>query len=95
MTTVISEVQGKLTNLRNITDPLPYCGTKEPSLTLVFGKPGCTGVAPYYSNPTNLNLSRESVLPGMYPAMGKLLFAVPLRCSTFCRCRDTSIPSKA
>ncbi len=35
MTTVISEVQGKLTNLRNITDPLPYCGTKDPSLTLV------------------------------------------------------------
>jgi hypothetical protein len=55
MTTVLSEVQGKLTNLRNITDPLPYCGTKDPSLTLVFGKPGCTGVASYYSNPTNLN----------------------------------------
>src|SRR5439155_6822001 len=55
MTTVLSEVQGKLTNLRNITDPLPYCGTTNPDLTLVFGKPGCTGAAPYYSNPTTRN----------------------------------------
>ena len=55
MTTVLSEVRGKLTNLRNMTDPLPYCGTADPSLTLVFGKPGCTGVAPYYSNPTTRN----------------------------------------
>jgi hypothetical protein len=55
MTTVLSEVQGKLTNLRSMTDPLPYCGTTDPSLTLVFGKPGCTGVAPYYSNPTTRN----------------------------------------
>src|SRR5882762_4372335 len=52
MTTVLSEVQGKLTNLRAITDPLPYCGTADPNATLVFGKPGCTGAAPYYSNPT-------------------------------------------
>ncbi|PYS01285.1 MAG: hypothetical protein DMG12_15730, partial [Acidobacteria bacterium] len=36
MTTVLSEVQGKLTNLRSMTDPLPYCGTTDPSLTLVF-----------------------------------------------------------
>src|SRR5436309_2621709 len=55
MTTVLSEVQGKLTNLRSMTDPLPYCGTMDPSLTLVFGKPGCTGAAPYYSNPTTRN----------------------------------------
>jgi len=55
MTTVLSEVQGKLTNLRSMTDPLPYCGTTDPSLTLVFGKPGCTGAAPYYSNPTTRN----------------------------------------
>src|SRR5262245_52175707 len=55
MTTVLSEVQGKLTNLRSMTDPLPYCGTTKPELTLVFGKPGCTGVAPYYSNPTTRN----------------------------------------
>jgi Carboxypeptidase regulatory-like domain/TonB-dependent Receptor Plug Domain len=52
MTTVLSEVQGKLTNLRNITDPLPYCGTTNPALTSIFGKPGCTGAAPYYSNPS-------------------------------------------
>jgi hypothetical protein len=55
MTTVINEVQGKITNLANFTDPLPYCQTTNPSLTLVFGKPGCTGVAPYYTNPTKLN----------------------------------------
>ena len=33
MATVMSEVHGKLTNLRNITDPLPYCGTADPALT--------------------------------------------------------------
>jgi hypothetical protein len=55
MTTVLNEVEGKLTNLRNITDPVPYCGTTDPVLTNVFGKAGCTGVAPYYSNPTTKN----------------------------------------
>ena len=53
--TVLNEVQGKITNLTNITSPLPYCGTTDPNLTLVFGQPGCTGVAPYYSNPTKHN----------------------------------------
>src|SRR6516225_5964830 len=55
MTTVLNEVHGQLSNLRNFGDPLPYCGTADPSLTYVLGKPGCTGVAPYYSNPTTLN----------------------------------------
>src|SRR5258706_796268 len=55
MATVINEGKCQLNNLRNITDPLPYCGTTDPALTLVFGKPGCTGVAPYISNPTTLN----------------------------------------
>jgi hypothetical protein len=56
MATVINEVKGQLNNLRNITDPLPYCGTTDPALTLVFTKPGCTaGAAPYISNPTTLN----------------------------------------
>jgi len=55
MTTLINEVQGKITNLANLTDALPYCGTSDPSLTLVFGKPGCTGVRPYYNNPTKLD----------------------------------------
>src|SRR5207248_11389243 len=55
MTTVLSEVQGKLTNLRSMTDPLPYCGTTAPEATNVFGKPGCTGQAPYYSNPSLRN----------------------------------------
>ncbi len=53
MTTVLSEQHGKLTSLRNISDPLPYCGTLAPSPTdIVLGKPGCAGVAPFYSNPT-------------------------------------------
>ena len=61
MTTVLSEAHGKLTNLRNVSDPLPYCGTEDPALTTVLapadqlagnpGTPGCTGAAPYYSNP--------------------------------------------
>jgi len=56
MNTVISERQGKLTSLRNITDPLPTCGTSAPSATnVVLGKPGCAGVAPIFSNPTLRN----------------------------------------
>lgn len=61
MTTVLSEVDGLLTNLRNITDPLPYCGTANPAVTNIStpanpnGGPGCTGVAPYYKNPTTHN----------------------------------------
>jgi len=53
MATVLNEVQGKLTNLRRITDPVPYCGAT--ANTDIFGTPGCTGAAPYYSNPTTLN----------------------------------------
>ncbi len=56
MTTVLNEVSGKITNLRTLDAPQPYCGTTDPALTntTVFGKPAsaCTGVAPYYSNPT-------------------------------------------
>jgi hypothetical protein len=60
MATVLNEPQGKLTNLRNFSDPLPYCGTTDPALTTIrIGTlapfPGCTGAAPYYSNPTTLN----------------------------------------
>src|SRR5215467_14537892 len=61
MTTVLNEVEGRLTNLRTFTDKLPYCGTPNPALTLVTtpanraGIPGCTGAAPYYSNPTTRN----------------------------------------
>src|SRR5881296_137580 len=56
MNTVISERHGKLTSLRNITDPLPTCGTSAPTATdVVLGKPGCAGVAPIFSNPTTLN----------------------------------------
>src|ERR1700736_5900514 len=61
MTTVLNEVEGRLTNLRNFTDALPYCGTSDPALTTLItpanpGHPGCTpGAQPYYSNPTKFN----------------------------------------
>ena len=55
MTTVISEAQGKITNINHYTDTLPICGTSDPSLTLVFGQQGCAGVGPYYNNPTKLD----------------------------------------
>jgi hypothetical protein len=46
MTTVPTEVQGKISNLVNITDPLPRCGK------LV---PGCASVGPFFNNPTLRN----------------------------------------
>src|SRR6202165_3236574 len=55
MVTVLSEVNGKLTNLVNMTDRLPQCGTSNPALTTIFGQPGCSGVGPLYNNPTKLN----------------------------------------
>ena len=61
MTTVLNEVEGRLTNLRTLTSPLPYCGTSDPALTTIStpadrtGRAGCTDAAPYYSNPTTRN----------------------------------------
>ena len=56
MLTVLNEVEGKTTSLRNLTDPLPYCGTSAPTATDVYyGKPGCAGVGSLYSNPTTRN----------------------------------------
>jgi len=56
MLTVVTERDGKLSSLHNLSDPLPNCGTSAPSPTdVVFGKAGCAGVAPYYSNPTTRN----------------------------------------
>ena len=53
MSTVVSEQYGKLTSLRNLSDPLPFCGTSAPSVTdAFFGLPGCAGVKPITSNPT-------------------------------------------
>jgi hypothetical protein len=46
MTTVPVEVQGKIANLINITDPLPHCGTLVAS---------CVGIAPFFSNSTLRN----------------------------------------
>ena len=49
MTTVPTETNGKLVNLRNLTDPVPVCG--------VLVTPGCSGTGPLFSsNPTSLNL---------------------------------------
>jgi hypothetical protein len=61
MTTVLNEVQGRITNIPTMSAPLPYCGTANPTLTTLktpvnSGRPGCTGPAQsYYSNPTTLN----------------------------------------
>ncbi len=46
MSTVLTEAKGKLTNLHNIGDALPFCGIQVT---------GCAGVAPYFSNPTLRN----------------------------------------
>jgi hypothetical protein len=43
MTTVPTELNGKLVNLRNLSDPLPVCGV---NVT------GCSGAGPLFSNPT-------------------------------------------
>jgi hypothetical protein len=44
MATVPTETTGKIVNLRNLTDPLPVCGV------MVTGS--CSGVGPFFSNPT-------------------------------------------
>jgi hypothetical protein len=43
MSTVPSETSGKIANLRNLSDPLPVCGT-------VTG--GCSGAGAFFSNPS-------------------------------------------
>src|SRR5712672_4070594 len=47
MATVPTEVQGKTTVLRNLTDPLPVCGVLVPG--------SCAGVGSLFSNPTLRN----------------------------------------
>ena len=47
MSTVPSETSGKIANLRNISDPLPVCGTLKAG--------GCTGTGPFFNNPTLRN----------------------------------------
>jgi hypothetical protein len=46
MSTVPTEIHGKIANLRNIADPLPVCGT---------AVPGCSGTGAFFSNPTLKN----------------------------------------
>jgi len=46
MSTVPTEISGKLANLRNLSDPLPVCGV------LVTG---CSGTGPFFYNPTVRN----------------------------------------
>jgi hypothetical protein len=57
MTTIPNEVQGKVTSLANIADPLPLCGTTAPTATdTVYGKKGCAGLGGFFaSNPTTRN----------------------------------------
>jgi Carboxypeptidase regulatory-like domain/TonB dependent receptor/TonB-dependent Receptor Plug Domain len=43
MTTVPTEANGKFANLRNLSDPLPVCGTSAP---------GCASTGPLFYNPT-------------------------------------------
>ena len=47
MSTVPTETDGKIANLRNLSDPLPVCGT------LVTGQ--CSGTGPFFYNPTYHN----------------------------------------
>jgi Carboxypeptidase regulatory-like domain/TonB-dependent Receptor Plug Domain/TonB dependent receptor len=47
MTTVPTETNGKLVNLRNLTDPLPVCGSVVPG--------GCSGSGPLFSSNPTLN----------------------------------------
>jgi hypothetical protein len=44
MATVPSETSGKIANLRNLSDPLPVCGTLRAG--------GCSGTGPFFGNPT-------------------------------------------
>jgi hypothetical protein len=59
MVTTLKDAQGKLTNLLNITDTAPQCGTQFTSPFAPGGihPPGtvCASVGPYYSNPTKRN----------------------------------------
>jgi hypothetical protein len=43
MTTVMTETNGRLVNLRNLTDTMPVCGTPDPK---------CVSVGPLFANPT-------------------------------------------
>jgi len=47
MSTVPTETNGKIANLRNLADPLPVCGT------MVAG--GCSGTGAFFDNPTTKN----------------------------------------
>jgi hypothetical protein len=46
MSTVPTEIHGKIASLRNLADPLPVCGT---------AVPGCSGTSAFFSNPTLKN----------------------------------------
>ena len=55
-TTVLSDAQGRITNLSTITDASPTCGTAFAVLSIP-AQPGssCGAVGPYYNNPTTRN----------------------------------------
>ena len=48
MSTVPTETDGKILNLRNLTDPLPVCGKIPPN-------GGCSGTGSFFNNPTTKN----------------------------------------
>ena len=59
MTTILNEVEGKTTSLRNTADPLPVCDTTVPTATdVVYGKKGCAGVGHFFTT----NPDRKSVV---------------------------------
>src|SRR3984957_8904736 len=64
MTTVPTEAGGKFANLRNLSDPLPVCGT------LVQG--GCSGTGPLFYNPTLHNFEPRFGFAGDPMHNGKL-----------------------
>jgi len=47
MVTVPSEAHNRISNLVNVTDPLPVCGINDPTF--------CSGTGPFFSNPTLRN----------------------------------------
>jgi hypothetical protein len=55
-TTVLSDAQGRITNLATITAAAPTCGTAFAVLSIPL-QPGtaCANVGPYYNNPTTRN----------------------------------------
>jgi len=94
MATVPNEVHGQLTSLAAFSDPLPQCGTANPDLTTVLGKPGCAGCPLFTPTPPPAISSRASVLPGIRAATEKPRFAAGSRFRRFAAPRILLPPTK-